>query len=117
MSVSKLLGMSPKEVVAALEKLFKDREEIGKKLDELEKADPQSRFSGKYLELQQQFQAVDARLDRTMNWYSVHVLENLEGETRTLKRLTKGLIGLTVVLVGLTVILAVFTWVLVMKLP
>jgi hypothetical protein len=109
--------MSSKEVATVLEKLFKEREELDTKMKDLEKADPQSRFSGKYLELQQQFQSVDARIDRAMNWYSVHVLENLEGETRTLGRLTKILIGLTGGLVALTIVLAIFTWLLVTKLP
>jgi hypothetical protein len=114
MSVSEELGMSRKEAAVVLKELFTRREDIEKKMAEMEKQLQPTGVSMPYIALQQQHADVEKKMDRAMNWYSVHVLENLEDETRTLRGETQTLKLLTKVLVGVTVVLAMLTGILVL---
>lgn len=93
------VGLPFDEAKQKLKKLDVERREIGWKMKEMNVGPFGYNLSTDYLNLRAQLEAIDREIDETREWYTVKVLESLEGASKRLNLYTKVLIGITVVLV------------------
>ena len=105
MAEKESVGLDRKLTKRTLENLSKERRDILNEMKEKELAGVNPYGDGipvSYVQAQDKLRDVERRIDLAREWYSLHVLEDLESSSKTLS-------GLTIILIGLTTALTIFT--------